>query len=89
MTEMSNAEIDWGQSARLFLKTTWTSGPEGGFSGSAKAEGALSDLVGIHRALSDRDRHRARIVIAGGFHLDGNEIDRLAASEADGTTPWG
>ena len=79
MTENGDSEINWGQPARLFVKTTLTSGPEGGFSGSTRAEGALSDVVGAYRALRDRDRLCARIVIAGGFHLDGSEIDRLVA----------
>jgi len=79
MTENGDSEINWGQPAQLFVKSTLTSGPESGFSGPTKAEGVLSDVVGAYRALRDRDRHRARIVIAGGFHLDGSEIDRLAA----------
>lgn len=76
-SENGEREIDWGQPAQLFIKTTLTSGPDGEFSGPTKAEGSLSEVVASCRTL--RNRHRARIVIAGGFHLDGGEIDRLAA----------
>lgn len=79
MGENDDGEIDWDQPARLFLRSTWTSGPKGGFSGPVKAEGVLLDVVGAYRALNERDRARARIVIVGGFHVDGNEIDELAA----------
>jgi hypothetical protein len=75
--DLLSAVPDWDQPARLIVKTSLTLGDGGGFSGPTKAEGALSDVVAAYRELRQQDRLRARLIIRGGFHLDGEEIDAL------------
>jgi len=74
------AAIDWQQHAKLIVKTSITIGPGGGqVSGPIKAEGSLTKALDAYQKLRQFDAERARLIIVGGFHLDGAEIDALLA----------
>jgi hypothetical protein len=43
------------------------------------AQGTLEEMLDRYLGLSDEERPRMTITISGGFHLEGHEIDALAA----------
>ena len=71
-------DLDWSQPAGLQIITSWEADGHGRTTATSPTDQmTLVEAVQRYSKLHSWQATKCRIIVAGGFHIDGHEIDAL------------